>query len=327
MVCKLKKIIIGNQTIYSKSSESMDELENNSINLIVTSPPYNIGKEYSVKGKSYNDNKNYSDYLDFLTRIFKECYRVLSEEGIFFLNIGDSAKYQGKSEDVVRCAVTAGFTRLQTIIWLKSIFGKGHYTPTGGNRRLNNLWEFIFVLVKSKEYKIDPKAIGIPYSDKSNIGRYSDIDLRDAGDIWFIPYTKTTGATIKKGHDAPFPIELPMRCMKLIPTAKTILDPFAGTASTLKAAEEMGLKGFGYEILPREEIIMKRFSEKVSTIADPLLPQVEYYAKTTNLLLEKSLSLLSESDRDKILSSLKISERRKYSWSVEDLGLKSIFKE
>lgn len=322
----MRNIEIGNQVLFPKSSENMEELKSGSIDIIVTSPPYNIGKEYSVGGKIYNDNKDYKEYLEFLSRIFKECFRVLSEEGIFFLNIGDSAKHQGKSEDVVRCAASVGFKRLQTIIWLKSIFGKGHYTPTGGNRRLNNLYEFIFVLIKSKEYKIDPKAIGIPYSDKSNIGRYSDVDLRDAGDVWFIPYTKTTGATIKKGHEAPFPIELPLRCIKLIPAAKTILDPFAGTGSTLRAAEELGLKGYGYEILPREEVIKERFKEAITELSYPLLPQLEFYSKITNGLLEKSLLLLSESEKKEIIESLKIGEKRKYLWALKDLNLKSVFK-
>ncbi|MFX0093314.1 MAG: DNA-methyltransferase [Candidatus Hodarchaeota archaeon] len=317
----MKALRDGNQTMFYSSSENMEEIENDSINVILTSPPYNVGKDYSAKNEKYNDKKNYSDYLSFLTQVFKECYRVLSEEGIFFLNIGDSAKDQGKSEDVVRCAVSAGFKRLQTIIWVKSIFGKGHYTPSGGTRRLNNVWEFIFVLIKSKKYQIDPKAIGIPYSDKSNIGRYSIVDLRDAGDVWFIPYSKTTGTTVKKGHEAPFPVQLPLRCLQLVPHAKTVLDPFAGTGSTLRAAKELGLVGYGYEMLPREDVIQKRLNEPITEYRTPLLPQLEFYAETITSLLDKALELLSVEQTNELINILKTTSKRKFQWSCQDLEL------
>ena len=297
----------------------MNELSDDTIDVIITSPPYNIGKDYSTKGLSYNDRKAHSEYLSFLSRVFEECYRVLSESGVFFLNIGDSAKDQGKSEDVVRCAVKAGFKRLQTVIWVKSIFGKGHYTPSGGYRRLNNVWEFIFILIKSKRYNIDPKAIGIPYADKSNIGRYSNVDLRDAGDIWFIPYIKTTGATIKKGHEAPFPLELPLKCLQLVPRAKSVLDPFAGTGSTLCAAKKLNLIGYGYEILPRKEVIKERLNEPVSSIKTPLLPQLETYSDVVTQILDEALKLLSLREKASLLSNLKMNEKKNFIWACKDL--------
>ncbi|MHA2075850.1 MAG: DNA-methyltransferase, partial [Candidatus Hodarchaeales archaeon] len=149
-----EKIIFGRQTIFTSSSENMHHLKDESVNVIVTSPPYNIGKVYDM-GKdqlaeriSYNDKRTFSEYLAFLKRVFTECYRVLSEDGVFFLNIGDSARDQGKSEEVVKSAVEVGFKRLQSVIWVKSIFGKGHYTPSGGNRRLNNVWEHVYILFK-----------------------------------------------------------------------------------------------------------------------------------------------------------------------------------
>ncbi|MHA1448944.1 MAG: DNA-methyltransferase [Candidatus Hodarchaeales archaeon] len=229
------------QIVHYKSSENMNEVTDNSIDVIITSPPYNRRKIYSSDGNEaqpYDDDKDEDSYHDFLKKIWKECYRVLSPEGLFFLNIGDAAGDQGKSEKVVNLAVDSGFTRLQTIIWIKSFLGRGHYTPSGRDRRLNNIWENIYILVKDKKsYRLDPKAVGIPYADKSNIGRYGKSDIRDAGNIWFIPYTRTTGSTLKKGHDAPFPIELPYKCIKLAGSSvKTVLDPFGGTCSTLAAA-------------------------------------------------------------------------------------------
>lgn len=248
---KTEKLEIENQTLYCHSSESMTEISDESIDVIVTSPPYNRGKHYSDE---YDDNLPEPEYFNFLNRVFSECYRVLKKDSLFFLNIGDSATDQGKSEKVANLLEKIGFNRIQSIIWVKSILGKGHYTPSGGNRRLNNIWEYIFLFSKGNDYQLDVKSIGIKYADKSNIGRYSDEDLRDAGNVWLITYSMTTGKTIKKGHEAPFPIELPYKCIKLA-KANNVLDPFAGTCATLAAAHYLGLPGIGYEKYPKVEVI------------------------------------------------------------------------
>ncbi|UCG04348.1 MAG: site-specific DNA-methyltransferase [Candidatus Heimdallarchaeota archaeon] len=269
--------VFDNQTVYYKSSENMSEIKDNSIDVIVSSPPYNRNKLYSDdRGGIYNDKKPQEEYFRFLTTVWRECYRVLNPRGVFFLNIGDAAPDQGISENVAQLAVKTGFHRLQTIIWIKSFLGKGHFTPSGGSRRLNNLWESIFVLVKDrKKYHINPKAIGIPYADKSNIGRYANEDLRDAGNVWLVPYSKTTGATIKKGHEAPFPVELPYKCIKLA-EGETVLDPFVGIGSTLAASRLLKKKGFGYEKFPRKELIKKRILEgSFKETPSILLPHLE----------------------------------------------------
>ncbi len=130
---------INNQTIFFKSSEKMNELKNNMIDVIVTSPPYNRGKKYSSDNQEeYNDNMKEDVYLKFLRGVWKECLRIASETALLFLNIGDSAKDQGISEKVAKSAEDAGWYRIQDIIWVKSIYGKGHYTPSGGNKRFNN---------------------------------------------------------------------------------------------------------------------------------------------------------------------------------------------
>jgi site-specific DNA-methyltransferase (adenine-specific) len=279
---------IGNQLCYYHSSENMKELSDQSIDVIITSPPYNRGKQYSDDlGNTFNDKQHIDHYRDLLHSVFQECYRVLKNSGIFFLNIGDSANDQGKSELVVRVATKSGFIRLQTIIWIKSFLGKGHYTPSGGDKRLNNIWEHIYVLVKNKkEYKLYPKDIGVPYSDKSNIGRYNEADLRDAGNVWFIPYSKTTGKTTKKGHDAPFPVELAIKCIKLT-RAENVLDPFLGTGSTLAAAEICGIAGFGYEKYPRKELIRN----KIRYVDRTLLNNLNFLQITE---LEQAIDYLAE---------------------------------
>ncbi|MHA1379578.1 MAG: DNA-methyltransferase [Candidatus Helarchaeota archaeon] len=278
-------IKIGEQTIYLKSSESMNEIADNFIDVVVTSPPYNRGKHYSDE---YNDKLSEPEYFKLLSSVFSECYRVLKNNTLFFLNIGDSAIDQGKSEKVANLAEKIGFNRIQSIIWVKSILGKGHYTPSGGNKRLNNIWEFVYLFSKGKNYNLDVKSIGIQYADKSNIGRYSNEDLRDAGNVWLINYAKTTGKTIKKGHEAPFPIELPYRCIKLV-RAKNVLDPFVGTGSTLAAAHYLKIPGFGYEQYPKIEVIKERIlNSNFIPQKQILIPDLEKTVEFLNDILTKT---------------------------------------
>ena len=289
-------LILKDQTVFFKSSEDMSELDDESIDVIITSPPYNRGKVYtSDNGEIHDDRMKESEYLSFLTKIWKECYRVAKKSAVFFLNIGDSALDQGKSEKVATSAERASWKRIQDIVWVKSFLGKGHYTPSGGIRRLNNLWEHVYLFVKDRnEYKLDTKAIGIPYTDKSNIGRYSDTDLRDPGNVWLIPYKKTTGAKIKKGHEAPFPIGLPYRCIKMVPNVETVLDPFGGTCSTLAACLKLDVKGYAYEKYPRAEVIKSRISEgkNFQESEENLIPHLELSLKLLNATLADSSILL-----------------------------------
>ena len=229
---------------------------------------------------------------------------------------------------VVQLAETAGFYRLQTIIWIKSFLGRGHYTPSGGDKRLNNIWEHIFILVKDrKEFQLYPKDIGIPYADKSNIGRYGESDLRDAGNVWFIPYSKTTGATIKKGHDAPFPIELPIKCIQLT-RAKSVLDPFLGTGATLSAAKILGISGFGYEKYPRKDVIKEVISSGSTDLLDNLsneqilLPHLDL---TLNFLLDIIDQFITQEPSLKIKdeTSKKAQEQRQI--VIDTLKKKNLF--
>ena len=306
---------IGKQSVYFSSSETMDELGDNYVDVIVTSPPYNRGKNYSSdNNESHNDNLPEHDYLLFLENVWRECLRVGKDRCIFYLNIGDSASDQGISEKVAGTAIKAGWKRIQDIIWVKSIYGKGHYTPSGGNKRFNNTWEHIFLFVKNKKkYVLDPKAIGIPYADKSNIGRYGGKhgdkrDVRDPGNVWHISYEKTTGATVKKGHEAPFPIGLPYKCIKSVPDVEVVLDPFLGTGTTLAAAVVLELNGIGYEKYPKQELIRKTIlnGRKYQPKSTVLIPHFTQTIEFLDDILSRSNIRMGVPKTKKDIEKLKI---------------------
>ena len=210
--------------------ETMYSFRNECIDLCVTSPPY-------------KDEDGYDANLicDFLI----ELYRIMKPGSLLFLNFGHLAGIKKRPFDVGMYAEGIGFTWIDTIAWIKN-----HYTPIQGSRRFNNLWEPIFMFCKGKMPAIDRLAIGVPYKDKLTAKRYGKgKDLRCGGNVWHISY-ETLNAHNKKIHPDRFPIELPIRCMKLIPKTKerlTVLDPFSGSGTSAVAAVRHGWNYIGIE--------------------------------------------------------------------------------
>ncbi|NHJ85317.1 MAG: site-specific DNA-methyltransferase [Asgard group archaeon] len=223
-----------------------------SIDVIVTSPPYNIGVNYN----SYNDNRPFNEYLNWIAEVVKGCYRVLKSDGSFFFNIGDKPSDELRSLLVAK-KITNYFSLQNTIHWVKSIaipeydINIGHYKPVNSNRFLNNCHEYIFHVTKANDVDLDKLATGVPYADKSNIGRWKHAkqDLRERGNQWFIPYETVQQ---KKSHPAMFPLALPEMCIKLHGLSKAnplvILDPFMGVGTTAIAAKKLGCYYVGFEI-------------------------------------------------------------------------------
>ncbi|MGD1838999.1 MAG: DNA-methyltransferase [Nitrososphaeraceae archaeon] len=248
------------------------------IDIIITSPPYNIGINY---GTYYNDNKTKAEYLEWLEQIARESLSVLKENGSFFLNVGHTSKTPLLPFEIATKFEQVGYKLQNTIMWVKSIsidnedIGKsncsisedisvGHFNPINSRLYLNNCFEYIYHFTKSRNVKINKLADGlaVPYQDKSNIGRYSNKDKRDRGNIWFIPY-KTI--QIKRKHPSAFPIKLPMNCIKLHGYNKNtiVYDPFIGSGTTALASIELCVNYLGTEIsneyvkLAKERINMK----------------------------------------------------------------------
>ena len=247
-----KPVIVGDQKIIvGDCAEVLPTLPEGSVDVVVTSPPYNIGLRY----RSYDDGGDRAEYLRWLTRIGALLHRVLKDDGSFFLNVAGTNADPWIAADAAN-AMRDLFRLQNAIIWVKSIsIGEetvGHFKPVNSRRFLNHTHEHVFHFTKSGAVPLDRLAVGVPFKDKSNIARWGHAhDRRCAGDVWFIPYETIRSKAQRDHHPSPFPAALPERCIKLHGKAKaTVLDPFLGVGSTLVASQRLGCRGLGIELDP-----------------------------------------------------------------------------
>lgn len=238
--------------IYLKSSESMIEVPDKSVDLIVTSPPYNIDIQYgnkTEKGKitaskavKYSDKMTESEYRNMLCSVFSECKRVLKNDGSIWINIKN--RYNN-GEILTPFWIQEYFTEFtlkNLIIWN---FDWGGST----NKRFAPRYEFIFWFTKDKDnYKFNLSDISIP-AVNYRPDRYKS-QLKNPSDVWKIPMV--SGNFLERtGHPAQYPEKLVERII-LAGTNKNdvVLDPFMGSGTTAVVAKKLGRKYIGYEIVP-----------------------------------------------------------------------------
>jgi site-specific DNA-methyltransferase (adenine-specific) len=252
-----------------------------SIDVVVTSPPYNLNLTYGV----YDDSREGIEYINWLHDVAAAIKRVMKLNGSFFLNItGSSSRPYVPFELMVRLH-ESGFFLQNHIMWIKSIGleaeSRGHFKPIGGRRFMHHNHEHIFHLTLNNSVELDRLSIGIPFQDKTNITRRGhDRDLRCRGDTWFIPYSTVKSKAQKFNHPGTFPVELPLWCIYLhggLPGV--VLDPFVGTGTTLVAARLAGAHGIGIDIDPTYiEIARQRVEQTGHGAMDVILNDVEIQA-------------------------------------------------
>lgn len=236
----------------------MAQLAEGSVDLIVTSPPYNLGIAYS----KYSDRQDRSSYLQWFDRWAVAARRLLKHDGALFLNIGGAPSNPLLPHELV-LRLRESFVLQNTIHWIKAItveddhgapISRGHFKPVNSPRFLNDCHEYVFHLTQEGRTPINRLALGVPYADKSNIARWNHTggsDVRCRGNTWFVPYETIKSRDKQRPHPATFPIQLAENCIKLhgIARVQVMLDPFLGIGNSAVAAQRCSVPKFiGFEI-------------------------------------------------------------------------------
>lgn len=255
--------------IYNCDSKNMKELKDESIDLIITSPPYFDLKNYNHE-KQIGIGQSYEKYISNLNEVWAECIRVLIPDGKICINImpiflsGDESFNKRRTTKLAITDITNFMEStkkmflLALYIWDKrkitrfSSFGSYPYPPN-----IFSTFPYEWIIVFSKVGK-RPK-VSIEAKEKSKITQEEWANWA-INSIWEMQPAKAK--TI--GHPAPFPEELPFRLIKLYSFyGDTVLDPFAGSGTTLKVAENLGRNAIGYEINPDYiKLIKNRLSRR-----------------------------------------------------------------
>lgn len=220
--------------ILPRSSESMEDLPDCSVHLMVTSPPYNVGKDY-------DEDLSLEEYLGLLERVLRETHRVLVPGGRACINVANLGRkpYIPLHAHIAHLMLSLGFLMRGEIIWDKAA-SVGTSTAWGSwmsasNPTLRDVHEYILVFSKGR-------------FDRPGKGRRSTISrdefLAFTKSIWTFP----TESASRVGHPAPFPVELPYRLIQLYTfEGDVVLDPFMGSGTTAVAALRTGRHFVGYE--------------------------------------------------------------------------------
>ena len=243
--------------------ELLPRLAPESVDVVVTSPPYNLG----IKYRSYEDTLPRDRYLEWTAQWVQAVCAVMSSRGSLFLNVGAKPKDPWVAMDIAQ-AVRPYLCLQNTVHWVKSIvieraaagagaglardLAVGHYKPINSPRFLNDCHEFVFHFTREGDAPLDRTAIGVPYQDKSNVGRWraAAADLRCRGNAWFLPYDTINSREKDRPHPATFPVRLPEYCLRLhgLARARLALDPFTGLGSTALACARLGIDFIGIEL-------------------------------------------------------------------------------
>ncbi|MBP8945724.1 MAG: thermonuclease family protein [Paludibacteraceae bacterium] len=273
----------------------MIEVPDNSVHLVITSPPYWQLKDYGSDNQ-IGFHENYESYINNLNLVWKECYRVLHNGCRLCVNIGDQfarSVYYGRykvipiREEIIKFCETIGFDYMGAIIWQKITTSNttgggvqmGSYPyPRNGILKLD--YEFILIFKKLGE---SPK----PTKEQKELSKMTAEEWNTffAGH-WNFPGERQTN------HIAMFPLELPYRLIKMFSfVGETVLDPFAGSGTTLLAAKRLDRNSIGFEINPDFIPIIK---EKLQ------VNQPDLYGTTYEFIKQKTLNISFENEIQKL---------------------------
>jgi len=245
--------------IFCKTSEQMEELPDNSVHLMVTSPPYNVGKDY-------DKNLTLDEYREFLKRVWSEVKRVLVPGGRVCINLANLGRkpYIPLHAFIVEDMLDLGFLMRGEIIWNKASSGSPS-TAWGSwlsakNPTLRDIHEYILVFSKGM-------------FTRRNLDRKSTISKGEFLEFTKSIWTFSAEPATKVGHPAPFPVELPYRLIQLYTfEGEVVLDPFVGSGQTAIAVIKTKRHYVGYDINPEYvKLAERRVKEFSSSFNAPKL--------------------------------------------------------
>ena len=219
--------------LYTSSAERMDELEDDSVALMVTSPPYHVGKEY-------DSGASFEEYLGLLRRVFAETHRKLQPGGRAVVNLANLGRrpYVPLSDVVSSMMMEIGYHMRGEVIWVKAKGASGSCAwgswRSPSNPVIRDVHEYCLCFSKGRFDRV--------VKGTSTIGRDEFLDATLS--VWSIPPESAR----RVGHPAPFPVELPRRFIELYTyEGELVLDPFIGSGTTAVAALQAGREWVGYE--------------------------------------------------------------------------------
>jgi len=235
--------------------EILEELPEESVDLVITSPPYNVGREY---GERVDDLKRYEEYLSFAKEWLSKCYRLLKFGGRIAVNVPSCLQQSKRSKsaylaiDYVLLMREIGFLDMEWIGWVKSVDGSSIKNDTAWGSwcspthpYLRDIMEYVIVMAKGSKKRKDRKG-------KNDIT--AEEFKKFTTNVWYIPPVSC------KEHPAVFPEELVYRLVKLYTwEGDVVLDPFVGSGTTLVVCEKTKRRGIGVEIEEKFcELVVKR---------------------------------------------------------------------
>ena len=238
-------------------SRHMAEVEDNSVHLVVTSPPYWVLKKYEPVNGQLGIIRDYGKFLDELSKVVSESYRVLVPGGRFVCVVGDVCiprRTLGRHvvyplhSDITLRAREAGFDNLTPILWYKIASAK--YEANTYSSILGKPYEPNAVIKNDVEFILIQRKPG-PYRKPTMEQRRMSFIPRSYYEQWFRQIWNLNG-TSSREHPAPFPPELALRLIRMYSFVNDlVLDPFVGTGTTMLAAIKSGRNSIGYEVDPK----------------------------------------------------------------------------
>jgi site-specific DNA-methyltransferase (adenine-specific) len=251
--------------IFLGDSSSMTEIADDSVALVVTSPPYFAGKAYETALGEGHVPANYIEYLEMLHRVFSECVRTLEPGGRIAVNVANLGRrpYRSLSADVIKMLEDMGLLLRGEVIWVKAR-GAGGSCAWGsfqrpGNPVLRDLTERIIIASKERFDRAVPAAKRAP-DLPHEWSLFKDEFMEATTDVWEMSPESAT----RVGHPAPFPVELPERLIHLYTyVGDLVLDPFMGSGTTAVAAVRTGRHFAGYDTEPEyRDRALRRIAEE-----------------------------------------------------------------